>query len=247
MEASIATMDNAFGHVVEAVRSSVVANNTLVVFTTDHGIPFPHAKMTLYDPGIEVALMFGGPGIPQGVTRQEMISNVDIMPTLLDLIGMRSPSNLQGRSFIGLLANGAYKPNERIFAEKTYHTYYDPMRAVRGTRWKLIANFECAPGQETSPDYFNNAKGYPEVADALAVPREMLYHPPFEMYDLRNDPYEQHNVADRPDLKGTRDGLVRDLHKWMRDTDDPLLDGPIAQGAYHHRIRAFTNIGSKGT
>lgn len=243
IEASIASADKAFGVIARAIRSSAVADNTIVLFTADHGIAFPHAKMTLYDPGIEVALIMAGAGIPQGVVHRELISNVDIFPSLLELAGLPLPPNLHGRSFKGLLARGPYTPNEMIFAEKTYHTYYDPMRAVRSRRWKLIANFEFAPWQETSPDYFGNAKGYVEVSKALNVPYSVQYHPPFELFDLENDPYEQHNLADDPRRRATRDELVRALFRWMRKTGDPLLDGPMAQATYRLRMKEFKRIG----
>jgi len=245
MEASIASADKAFGQIVEAINSSPLADNTLVVFTADHGIPFPRAKMTLYDAGIKVPLLINGPGITSGTVRYELISNVDFVPTVLELCGLPVPSCLHGRSFAGLLAGTPYDPNNVIFAEKTYHTYYDPMRAVRTKRWKLIANFEFAPWQETSPDYENNAKCYVEVAKALNVPYGMQYHPPFELYDLQNDPYEQHNLAGYPALAITRDKLTQTLYDWMKRTADPLLDGPMAQGAYRERIEEFKNIGQQ--
>jgi len=242
MGASISTMDRAVGRILEAVRTSSIADNTIVVFTVDHGAPFPRAKMTLYDPGIEVPLIIAGPGVPAGVVRGEMISNVDLLPTLLELAGLPLPSNLHGQSFRGLLTGGDYMPNEAVFAEKTYHTYYDPMRAIRTDRWKLIANFEHAPSQETSPDYADNAKGYVETARAMNVPCDALYHPPFELFDLESDPHEQHNLADDPAHRDTRDELIRALHDWMARTEDPLLEGPLPQGAYKRRMAAFREI-----
>ena len=246
IEASIASADRAFGRIVEAIESSCIADNTVIVFTADHGIAFPHAKMTLYDPGIEVPLLINGPGITPETVRHELISNVDVMPTLLELASLPLPSNLQGRSFASLLANKPYTPNETVFAEKTYHTYYDPMRAVRNNRWKLIANFEFAPWQETSPDYKNNAKSYVEISNALDVPCDIQYHPPLELYDLEDDPYEQHNLADDPAVQATRDELIQELYRWMQRTGDPLLNGPMAQGAYRQRMKRFKDIGQQG-
>jgi len=241
-EASIASADKAFGRIAQAIAASSITDNTVFIFTADHGIAFPHAKMTLYDPGIEVPFIITYPGAPRGVVRNEMISNIDVLPTLLDFAGLKHASNLHGRSFHSLPTGDAYMPNDAVFAEKTYHTYYDPMRAIRTDRWKLIANFEFAPYQETSPDYFNNAKSYPEVSLALGVRGEKLYHPPFELYDLDADPNEQHNLADDPEHEATRNDLIRRLRQWMADTADPLLDGPIPQGAYRQRMAAFRNI-----
>jgi arylsulfatase A-like enzyme len=243
LDASIASADRAFGVLVEAVRSSDIAGNTLVVFTADHGIAFPHAKMTLYDPGIQVALILAGPGIRPGVVHHEMISNVDVMPTLLELAGLPVPQNLHGRSFAGLIHGEAYDATELIFAEKTYHTYYDPMRAVRSRRWKLIANFENAPWQEVSPDYDNNGKSYIEIARALNVPYEVQYHPPFELFDLEADPHEQNNLVDDLLYRDVRDDLIKKLWEWMSRTGDPLLNGPMAQGAYRQRMQEFQRIG----
>ncbi|MBS3733967.1 MAG: sulfatase [Phycisphaerae bacterium] len=240
IEASICAMDTAFGRIVDAIQASRIADDTLVVFTADHGIAFPQAKLTLYDAGIEVPLIVAGPGLPEGVVRREMISNVDVMPALLELCGLACPSDLHGRSFRPLLDGGDYTENAYVFAEKTYHTYYDPMRAVRSRQWKLVANFEFAPWQETSPDYDNNAKSYVEVAKALN-PDEM-YHPPLELYDLTGDPHERHNLAADPAHAGKRDELIGVLHAWMQRTGDPLLDGPMAQSAYRRRMEQFKRI-----
>lgn len=242
MEASIASVDKAFGRIIAAIGASDIADDTLVMFTADHGIPFTHAKMTLYDPGIQVPLILRLPGAPGNIVREEMVSNVDVVPTLLDLLDLPVPSNLHGRSFAGLLTGGGYQPREDIFAEKTYHTYYDPMRAIRTCRWKLIANFENAPWQETSPDYGNNAKSYVEVSQTLNVPYAIQYHPPFELYDLQNDPLEQRNLAEEPEHRATRDDLARKLRQWMADTNDPLLARPMAQGAYRQRMDAFRTL-----
>jgi N-sulfoglucosamine sulfohydrolase len=242
MEASISSADRAFGRIVQTVDRSGIADRTIVVFAVDHGIPFTNAKMTLYDPGIETALLMRIPGIGGGKVHDEMISNVDFLPTILDLLELDAPENVQGRSYKGLITGQEYERRDAIFAEKTYHTYYDPMRCIRTERWKLIANFEFAPWQETSPDYDNNAKSYVEVAKALAVPYERQYHPPFELYDLKSGSWEQHDLADSAEHRQIRDELIRRLRQWMRDTGDPLLEGPMAQGAYKNRMAEFQRI-----
>lgn len=242
-EASVASADRAFGRIVDEIKKAGIEEETVVVFTADHGFPFPHAKMTLYDPGIAVPLIMRIPGQAGGQVFPEMISNVDFVPTILEMLGTKIPSNIQGRSFWGKITGKGYQHREAVFAEKTYHTYYDPMRTIRTERWKLIANFEFAPWQETSPDYDNNAKGYVETSIAMQKikPSDMC-HPPFELFDLKNDPWEQHNLADNPEHKQTRDALIRKLRQWMEETGDPLLAGPVAQGAYRARMATFKQI-----
>ena len=246
MEASVASIDKAFGRVLEALETAGLADDTVVVFTADHGIPFPLAKMSLYDAGIEVPLLIRIPGRnaePAGGRRlPEFVTHVDFVPTVLDMLGIETPQNLQGRSYWNLLCGDTYRPSEYVFAEKTYHTYYDPMRAIRTDRWKLIANFEFAPTIETPPDYPSNAKGYPEISVALNMPYTDQYHPPFELFDLEQDPLEQNNLAEDPDYAGIRDDLARRLRDWMEETGDPLLEGPIPQATYTNRMRAFRSI-----
>jgi arylsulfatase A-like enzyme len=238
-EASIVSVDKAFGRVIKAIRASPIMDNAIIIFTADHGIPFPHAKMTLYDPGLEVPMIISMPGMKEGVVMDEMISNVDLVPTLLDILGIPKPSNLHGRSFSGLLTGGKHKANEAIFGEKTYHIYYDPMRCVRTSQWKLVANFECAPAQETPPDTINS-KCFMDVAIALDKP---VYHPPLELFNLEADPLEQDNLAEKPEHRGIRDCLIGKLYCWMKETQDPLLKGPVAQAAYRDRMKMFTEIG----
>ena len=81
-----------------------------------------------------------------------------------------------------------------------------------------------------------------EVAKALDIPSDRQCHPPFELYDLQNDPYEQQDLANDPIHQETRDELIRSLRKWMEDTADPLLAGPMAQGAYRQRMADFKRI-----
>jgi arylsulfatase A-like enzyme len=107
------------------------------------------------------------------------------------------------------------------------------MRCVRTERWKFIANFEAAARQETSPDFQNNARGYPEVSMRLQLQGT---HPPYELYDLQQDPFEQNNLAESPEHEETVQELKRDLLNWMRETEDPLLQGPVPSGTYLKRI-----------
>ncbi len=243
LEASCSSADQAFGAIVAAVDRCGMADDTILVFTVDHGIAFPHAKMSLYDPGIETALLMRVPGIKGSKVYKEMISNVDFVPTVLDLLGMEIPGNVQGRSFQGLLTGRGYEPNQAIFAEQTYHVYYDPIRAIRTEKWKLIANFEIAPQQLIGPVQRSNADGKSYVEIVKAKPPRWLFHVPFELYDLEADPWEQNDLADsQTEHENVRNELIRRLRQWMCATGDPLIEGPMAHGAYKMRMEHFLNL-----
>ncbi|HEX2680509.1 MAG TPA: sulfatase/phosphatase domain-containing protein, partial [Candidatus Dormibacteraeota bacterium] len=195
------------------------AEDAVVVFTTDHGLAMPRAKCTLYDPGLEVALIVRGPGFGRGVVEDGLVSNVDVLPTLLEAAGVDVPDGTQGRSFSEL--------RDAIYAEKTFHSYYDPMRCVRTKRHKYIRNFETAFAVEVPGDIQRGPifRAHPErySTDRPAV---------VEVYDLDSDPLEQHNLAGNPDLSRIEKDLDQALWTWMRKTRDPLLEGPIPSPRY---------------
>jgi N-sulfoglucosamine sulfohydrolase len=229
LQVAISHMDDAAGRVLAAMEKAGRAGGALVVFTTDHGLAMPRAKCTLYDPGLETALIVRWPdgGIGSGSVRTELISNIDILPTLLDAAGAGVPAGIQGRSFLSLLRGGAYEPREAIYAEKTFHSYYDPMRCVRTRRHKYIRNFETAfavevPGDvQQGPIFRANVGRYSTDRPNIV-----------ELYDLEADQLEEHNLSGSSSLTGIEEALSAELWRWMRETQDPLLQGPVASPRY---------------
>src|SRR5437762_7994238 len=222
LEIAIAQMDVAVGSVLSALERAGRAANAIVVFTTDHGLAMPRAKCTLYDPGLEVALLMRWPqGELRGV-RQEMVSNIDVLPTLLEAARIEIPSSVQGHSLLGNTAG-----REAIFAEKTFHSYYDPMRCVRTETHKLIRNFETAFAVEVPGDIQAGAT-FRADPSRYSTDRPHIV----ELYDLEADQLEKTNLAGRADVRDIEHRLSEQLWTWMRDTDDPLLGGPIASPRY---------------
>ncbi len=111
LQGVIGKMDKAIGRIWRALEASDLLADTWLIFTTDHGIATPRAKCTLYDPGIETALiMYAEPfGLTGGRVYPQLISNVDIVPTILEMLSIPAPPNLQGYSFAPLLHGKSYQ------------------------------------------------------------------------------------------------------------------------------------------
>jgi len=236
MQGSIRHMDAQIGRILDALRNSGQEQNTLVIYTTDHGIAMPRAKCSVYEPGHEISLLMRLPNRPGwlgGKRQRAMISNVDYLPTILDAAGIASPSNLHGRSFAALLDGGKYEARDAVFGELTYHTYYDPCRTVRTETHKLIVNFSSAPAfMDPSQSWRPRADTVVPLNDATAS------HPPLELYDLRQDPYERRNLAADQSHAEILKQLRARLLEHMRKTQDPLLAGAIAS-PMHERAAAW--------
>ncbi len=217
-------LDEAVGIVLDALESSGLAQDTLFIFTTDHGIAMPRAKGTCYDPGIMTTLVMRWPGhFDGGRKHDELLTNCDLLPTLLDLAGAEVPPQVDGRSFLGLLDGEAYEPREDIFCEMTWHDQYNPMRGVRTNRYKYIRNFGRRPLVYMPADIYRGPGGQEMIEDFYNEVR-----PEEELYDLEADPLEQNNVIDDPDHQDAAWRLRTRVYDWMVETNDPLLYGDYA-------------------
>jgi len=222
--ASARSLDRGVGAVLDALDDTGLARNTLVICTTDHGIAFPGAKATLTDRGIGVMLILRGPGgFAGGKASDALVSHIDLFPTVCDVLGIDQPDWLQGRSLMPIVTGVEDEVRDAIFAEGTYHAAYEPQRAIRTPRWKLVRRFgdrrlPVLPNIDDSPSkqvWLDH--GYAEREQA-----------PLQLYDLVFDPNEACNVADRPEHAPVVEHLTTRLERWMRGTGDPLLDGPVA-------------------
>ena len=220
-KASARTLDQGVGSVLGALDEAGLAENTLIIFTTDHGLAFPGAKATLFDRGLGVLLIMRGPGgFTGGRVNDALVSHLDIYPTLCELAGIERPSFLQGLSLLPLVEGGARSIRDVLFAEMTWHAAYEPQRAVRSERWKYIRRFS----DRTTPVLVNCDDSPSKdllIANGWAqrtVAREQLY-------DLLFDPNEADNLAESPDAAQTLEQMRELLLEWMTDTADPLLHG----------------------
>ena len=222
--ASARSLDQGVGTVLNALEENGLADNTLVFMTTDHGLAFPDAKCTMYDRGIGVILLMRGPGgFERGRVHDAMVTQLDLYPTICDVVGLEYPSWLEGKSLLPLVRGDVTQIHDEIFAEVTYHAAYEPQRAVRTTRYKYMRRYDDQhPGKvlanlddSLTKDVLLEA-GWGDVDP----PREALF-------DLWFDPSEGTNRIDDPALTEVTEDLRGRLHDWMVRTEDPLLDGPV--------------------
>ena len=142
-KASARVLDSAVGEVLRALESSGQGDNTLVICTTDHGVAFPEMKCNLTNHGTGVMLIVRGPGGFQGGKAcDSLISQIDLFPTICDLLEVRYPSWLEGRSLMPIIRGQKDQVNDEIFAEVNYHAAYEPKRRVRSSRWNYIRNYD---------------------------------------------------------------------------------------------------------
>jgi N-sulfoglucosamine sulfohydrolase len=223
-KASARSLDQGVGAVLAALDRYNLVDDTLVIFTTDHGLAFPGAKATLFDRGIGVALIMRGPGgFDGGRVIDSLVSHLDIYPTLCDLAGVEHPPFLQGRSLLPLARREVAEIRDTLFTEATFHAAYEPQRAVRTQRHKYIRRF----GYREAPVLPNTDDG--PSKDLLLTLGWADTRIAFEqLYDLAFDPTEAANLADDPGYADVRRDLAERLERWMHETDDPLLHGPVA-------------------
>lgn len=233
LQGVIKRFDHGLGQLLALIDQYHLTNDTLLIVTTDHGLAFPRAKGSLYDPGIETMLFLRWPGrIEAGARKSELVSNVDILPTILECAGATPPDCLHGRSLMPLLDGGSFVERDAIFAEKTFHDCYDPMRCIRTKTHKYIRYFEksslhCVPG---------DVLGGGASRELGPLPR----HGVEELYALESDPAETTNLAGEPACRELLQRLRARLYQWMRDTGDPLLQGPVASPFYYRSIAELT-------
>src|SRR4051794_10261897 len=218
-KASARSLDQGVGMVLNQLEASGLDENTLVIFTTDHGMPFPGAKATLYDRGIGVMLILRGPPpFSGGHVNDQLVSHLDVFPTVCEHLELPLPEWLQGESLMPMLHGEVASVRDEIHAGSTWHAAYEPQRCVRTKRYKYIRRW----GDRTKPVLPNTDDG--PSKDLLLASGWAQRDIPFEqLYDLVFDPNEANNLAGDPALAGELADLRARMERWQRDTGDPLL------------------------
>ncbi|MBN2450970.1 MAG: sulfatase [Lentisphaeria bacterium] len=194
----IRRLDTGVGLLLEELGRAEVADNTLILFLGDNGIVGIRGKSSSYERGVIVPLIARWPGrIPPGTVRRELVSSLDLMPTILRAAGATAPQDLEGMALQPLFGTGSATWREYLFTEMNWHepSILKVQRTVRDARHKLLLNLTPAEDQE-----------------------------PVELFDLEADPGETVNLAGDAAAAGIRRRLEQVLQAWRERTADPLLD-----------------------
>jgi N-sulfoglucosamine sulfohydrolase len=231
---AISRLDSGVGLLLDVLRTSGHAGDTLVIYLSDNGRPFPGAKTTLYDEGIHLPLIVVAPGRIKGVASEAMVSWIDIAPTILDWTGAAAAEAyaLPGRSLLPILQQRRPEDWDRIFASHSFHEIqqYYPMRALRTREFKYIVNlaaelsYPIAGDIQSSPSW-RAIESRPTAGLGRRPLQAFLHRPAEELYDLRKDRDELRNVAADPEYRAVLERFRKEMAEFRATTHDPWLPG----------------------
>jgi uncharacterized sulfatase len=247
--------DRQVGEILETIEDAGELDNTLVVITSDNGMPFPRCKSNIYGMGTHVPLAVSWPDrVEGGRVVEDFVSLTDLAPTFLEAAGLKVPAEMTGRSFMNILMSAKSgrvdHKRDKVFTGKERHVPCRPgaasypMRAIRTHNFLYTRNFKPELWPAGDPDWregywpktpYGDIDGSPTKSYMMdhrdeAQVRKLFElgfgkRPAEELYDLRNDPGELNNVADKPEYATVRDKLAATLMSELKATNDPRVIG----------------------
>jgi N-sulfoglucosamine sulfohydrolase len=227
---SVARLDHGIGLVLKELEAANKLDDTLVIFLSDNGIPFPGAKTTLYDAGVRLPLVIRRPAQRSGVVTSAMASWTDIAPTILDWVGVKKPAELPGRSLLAVLEREEPDGWDTVYGSHQFHeiTMYYPARMIRTRQHKYLLNLAHTLEYPHASDLWGSStwQGILRRGDKMMGQKSVtsfLHRPREELYDLSSDPNELKNLAADPKSADVLNDLRKRLHEWREKTNDPWL------------------------
>ena len=232
----IMVMDTQVGKYLKELDDAGLAEDTIVIFWSDHGNGFPRAKRWIYDSGTRVPMMARIPeqwrvdsqGIP-GSVNDQLINLIDLGPSVLNLAGLEIPSNMHGQPFLG-----AHLPEARQYihgARDRIDERFDMVRSVRDDRYRYVRNLNPWRPALQHINYAETSVVRKEMrrmkADGTLHPESAQFlndtRPAEELYDLHSDPWELNNLVARPELADVLNRLLTECDRWQLDVRDAHL------------------------
>ena len=225
----VSRMDGVIGEFVATLEARELRHNTLIIFLSDNGMPFPRAKGTVYDSGIGTPLVMSWPkGIVEGSTYAGLTTVVDLAPTLLNLVELSTKGRgFQGKSMLQVLMGRNPAGRQHVFSERNWHDCDEHIRSVRTRRYKFIRNayLELPHGTASDLGRSPSSKALRDImAKGMLSPEQLMLfqvpRPRVELYDLKHDPGEFINIAETAEGKRVAAELEEVLDEWGRETGD---------------------------
>ncbi len=244
-QSEIRFFDKCVGYIIRAVESSGAGENTLLIVTSEHGIPYPGAKWSVRKAGFENPLIMYMPGsvFSGGKVYEDIMSNVDVLPTLLDYLGLEICDDIEGVSFKAFLEGRSGEvPREAAFAQYTPDMKRDNLsRCVITERFHLIRYFD----QGRTVDYPVGVDPELFAAHRARCKTRGRARPFVQLYDIREYPFELNDLGERDEYKGVVKGLSAKLMEWMKRVNDPLLRGPFETPYYEKAMKDLSRAGAE--
>ncbi len=231
---SVSRLDQGVGRLVSHLKNAGVYDNTIIIYISDNGTAFPGAKTTLYEPGMRLPCIIKQVNQNKPKVVENLISWVDLTPTILDLVGLYPGENtFQTKSFKNLLENKKSEKmdEEEIFASHTFHeiTMYYPMRVIQNKNYKFIYNiahqldYPCAKDLWDSPTWQSVYKKGLNAYYGKRTIDAYLHRPKFELYDVINDPDEINNLGYNKDYESILLQFIEKMKLFQKRTNDPWI------------------------
>jgi arylsulfatase A-like enzyme len=236
--------DRDLGRIIEALERAGELDHTLIIVTSDNGMPFPRAKANVYDGGARVPLAIRWPGVAKaGVVIDSFVSLTDVAPTVLEGAGLKPLGAMTGRTMLPLLRGASQPGRDRVFIERERHANVRrgdlsyPVRAIRTHDYLYIRNFRRDRWPAGDPEQYVAVGPFGDIDESpsksLLLDRQTdptitsffqlatAKRSAEELYDLRHDPQQLENVSGRPKHRVAQQRLRAQLDRWMRETGDP--------------------------
>ena len=248
----IERFDSEIGELLNLLRNAGKLDNTIIVLTSDNGMPFPHAKANLYDHGSRVPLIIShfGNAVQQNIKNNSFVNLIDLMPSFLEFAGVKQVVDIDGMSLVPVVKGIKKSNREEVFLERERHCLCRldngmlagyPMRALRDNNFLYIRNFRPnrSPGGDAeipgTPSIYGDVDGGPSKAlliDNQNDPGINYYfklafdkRPAEELYDVKNDPFNLHNLINDQSHSATIIKMRAKLNDWMEKEKDPRRNG----------------------
>ena len=249
-------LDAAVGMLLEKLEASGKSENTIILYLGDHGAQFSRGKCSNYEAALRVPFIIRWPGITtHGSRKTDLVSMIDLLPTILDMCGIEIPGQLPGLTLLPLLTGEEDATgHEYIFADGSGSAafFYFPKRSVRGERYKLIHN----PLQDRENPKFRyyaeqlgvHFAGGTKLSELDSADQriQQAYQtwrkpPVYELYDLQEDSLEFNDLSSNPEYRDIMEKLIAALKKWQADTHDPLAD-PLKLARYTREVDSIVKV-----